>query len=561
MSGNSGTRARVDPGAGKAPLPAPDAAALLRRNAADPAVAERPFLRFDDLVWTHREYVERCLRFADLLRELGPDPAGRLHVGVLLENTPDYLVALGGCAFAGATLVGMNATRRGSHLARDAAHTDVSVLVTDRSQLEVAAPLLDLVPRDRTFPDLEAVLRHRPIRDLGPDGDPPVDTTWCLVFTSGTSSDPKAVICSQRRMLVTGERMRQLLAIEPDDVGYVSMPLFHSNSLMVGVMPAFVAGASVALARRFTASGWLPDVRRYGATWFNYTGKPLSYILATPERPDDADNPMRRGLGNEGAGATVPEFERRFGVDLIEAFGPTEGGIAVLATPDTPAGALGRAGEHVKVVDEDGTELPVGEVGEIVNTAGPGPFEGYYGNDAATTRATRFGWYWTGDLGYLDGDGFLWFAGRTDDWLRVDGENFPAAPIEQALVRHPDVVVAAVYAVPDAVAGDQVMAALVLRDRSAFDPVAFATWLDAQVDLGPKWRPRYLRIADELPTTGTNKILVRQLRREKFRHDLTTDDLWFRERGDDAYRPFTEDDEAALRAEFEAAGRDRSWDL
>lgn len=553
--------ARVDPGPGRAPLPASSAAALLRRNATDPAVADRPFLRADELVWTHAEYVDRCRRFARLLGDLGPDEAGRLHVGVLLDNVPEYLVALGGCAIAGASLVGLNHTRVGPHLVRDATHADVSVLLTEPAHEREARPVAELLPDERVLSTtgLDDRLAAYPAED--PGEEPSVDATWCLVFTSGTSGDPKAVICTQRRMLVTGERMRLLLDLTADDVGYVSMPLFHSNSLMVGVMPALVAGAAVAPARRFSASGWLPDVRRYGATWFTYTGKPLSYVLATPERPDDADNPVRRGFGNEGSGEAVAAFERRFGVRLVEAFGPTEGGIAVLADPDTPPGALGRPGPHVKVVHEDGRERRPGEIGEIVNTAGSGPFEGYYGDDEATRRATRLGWYWTGDLGYVDDDGYLWFAGRADDRVRVDGENFGTAPIERALARHPDVVIAAVYAVPDEAAGDQVMAALVLREGAAFDPAGFARWVDGQDDLGPKWRPRYLRIAGALPTTGTNKVLVRRLRHEKFRLDLVDDEVWFRGRGDAAYRRFTAADEAALRAAFAAAGRGRFWDL
>src|SRR5204862_7573475 len=118
-------------------------------------------------------------------------------------------------------------------------------------------------------------------------------------------------------------------------------------------------------------------------------------------------------------------------------------------------------------------------VGEIVNTAGAGPFEGYYNNPEATERTTRNGWYWSGDLGYLDADRYLFFAGRNADWLRVDGENFSAAPIEAALSRHPDVVLASVYGVPDEQSGDQVMAALLLREGAAFEPIRFELWLDS----------------------------------------------------------------------------------
>ncbi|HYF47684.1 MAG TPA: hypothetical protein VD926_15820, partial [Acidimicrobiales bacterium] len=148
------------------------------------------------------------------------------------------------------------------------------------------------------------------------------------------------------------------------------------------------------------------------------------------------------------------------------------------------------------------------------------------------------------------------------DWIRVDGENFPAGPIEAALTRHPDVVVAAVYGVPDPTAGDQVMATLVVRDGATLDPEAFGAWVDEQADLGPKWRPRYLRLAQDVPTTGTNKVLKRRLALEKYRSDrVGGDEVWHRGRGDVAYRPFTADDETQLLADLTAAGRERFWDL
>src|SRR5207245_9069972 len=154
----------------------------------------------------------------------------------------------------------------------------------------------------------------------------------------------------QRRIMVTGTRMGIILDVTRDDVGYVCMPLFHSNAVMVGWAPSLVYGASVGLARRFSASGWLPDVRHYGATYWNYTGKPLAYILATPERADDADNPLRVAFGNEGSPQVVDGFARRFGVRVIDAFGATEGGIAVNRSDDPPPGALGVAGDPGKVV-------------------------------------------------------------------------------------------------------------------------------------------------------------------------------------------------------------------
>ncbi|MHB8452705.1 MAG: AMP-binding protein [Mycobacteriales bacterium] len=579
------------PAPGAAPLIAASPAALLRRNGTDPGYADRPAVLFDDLAWSHAQFLSQCRRWAGLLSAHRPaDPAAPFHVGVLLDNTPDYLAVLGAAALLGAAVAGLNPTRQGEQLARDANHVDLAVLVTE----PVHAPLVEAIRTDlrvgrilttRRFAaaggpvvgedagPLLAAGREWP--DHGPAADPDLDRTWALVFTSGTTSAPKAVICSGRRLLVTGERLRQTLQVGPEDVGYLAMPLFHSNSLMVGLLPALVAGASVALTRRFSASRWLADIRRYGVTYWNYTGKPLAYLLATPERSDDADNPLRRAYGNEGSDRIVAAFARRFGVSVIDAFGPTEGGVGVTRADGDPPGALGRAGENVQVVDDDGVPRPPARfdaqgrlsnvdecVGEIVNTAGPGPFEGYYANPEATARATRGGWYWSGDLGYVDENGFVFFAGRTTDWLRVDGENFPTGPIEAALADHPDVLAAAVYGVPDPQAGDAVMCALVLRPGAELDPAGFARWLDARPELGPKWRPRWLRLAAELPRTPTHKVLHRELARAKWRRDLVgPDSIWWRPRGAAAFVEFTPADEDRLRAEFAGTGRDRFWEL
>jgi fatty-acyl-CoA synthase len=240
-----------------------------------------------------------------------------------------------------------------------------------------------------------------------------------------------------------------------------------------------------------------------------------------------------------------------------------------------PAGALGRAPAHVKIVDEDGNEKERARidergrvcnaeesVGEIVNTQGVGPFEGYYKNDQATQKTTRNGWYWSGDLGYRDDQDFVYFAGRNADWIRVDGENFPAGPIEETLRRAPGVVLAAVYGVPDEQAGDQVMAGVVIADGSEFDAAAFGAWLDAQDGIGPKWRPRYVRVLTDPPTTGTNKIVKRTLVHQKYRRDLVGDDaLFVRGRGEPVFRVFTADDERELHDALVRSGRERFWDL
>ena len=197
---------------------------------------------------------------------------------------------------------------------------------------------------------------------------------------------------------------------------------------------------------------------------------------------------------------------------VIDGFGSTEGGVAIARTPDTPFGALGPLTDEVTIVDvETGEPCPPGVVGELVNPTGRGWFRGYYNSVDAEAERMAGGIYHTGDLAYRDADGFAYFAGRLGDWMRVDGENLGTAPIERILMRHPDVIEAAVYPIPDPAVGDQVMAALLLNDAARFSADEFVEFLGAQEDLGPKQWPRFVRVATALPRTETFKVIKRQL--------------------------------------------------
>ncbi len=202
--------------------------------------------------------------------------------------------------------------------------------------------------------------------------------------------------------------------------------------------------------------------------------------------------------------------------------------------PNQPAGALGRpASENIVIVDPDTREErpraildehghvlnPDESIGEMVDKAGSKKFEGYYKNEDAIAEKIRHGWYWTGDLGYVDEAGFIYFAGRKGDWIRVDGENTSALMIEHILRRHPKVIATGVFAVPDPRSGDQVMAAIEVADLADFDPVEFADYLAAQADLGTKAAPRFVRVSTDLPVTGSNKVLKRELQADRWRTD------------------------------------------
>ena len=413
-------------------MPAPNAAALLRSNGerSGPRRAAGDQVRRPGLDPRASSTPRRAASPA--CSASGSRSTGPAHVAVLLDNTPDYLFALGGAALTGAAIVGLNHTRRDEHLLRDLTHTHCGLVITEPRHVPLLDPIADRLPpvlTSRRFADgddPDRALGQRPRRrprtrvdDTDPGLEPDADTRWALIFTSGTSDAPKAVICTQRRFLVTGTRMGIIMDLGAEDVGYICMPLFHSNALHGRL------GAVARVRRRRSASPdgsarsrWLADIRRYGSTYFNYTGKPLAYLLAHAGAPRRRRQPAAGRVRQRGlAPRSSTAFATRFGVDVIDAYGATEGGVAVNRDVEERAGALGQVGDAVQVVDEDGHALPRARfgpdgpllnadecVGEIVNTAGAGPFEGYYNNPEANERTLRFGWYWTGDLGYLDDD-------------------------------------------------------------------------------------------------------------------------------------------------------------
>ncbi|MFB6852222.1 AMP-binding protein [Streptomyces sp. NPDC056341] len=535
----------------------------------------RPGLWCEDQVLSHHEVAAGAAARAALLADLlprGADP----HLGVLLDNTPEFPLWLSAAALAGAAVAGVNPTRRGPELARDILHTDCRVLVTERAHL----PLLDglqlpgvrlLVTDSDAYAELLALYE-------GAKPDPAratPETRMLLYFTSGSTGAPKAAICSQGRLAAAGQSLVGQFGVRPDDVHYICMPLFHGNAVIADWAPAVAAGAGVALRRRFSASRFLDDVRTYRATYFTYVGRAVQYILATDERPDDRDNPLRVGFGTEAGAVDAARFAERFGVRLVEGYGSSEGGAAIQRSAGTPAGAIGRAtpGDDLAVVDAaTRRECPPADfdadgrllngdlaIGELVNR-GRTPFEGYWRNEDAYGQRVRDGWYWTGDLFYRDREGFLYFAGRTDDRLRVDSENLAPAMIENILARYVHAAAVAVYGVPDPVAGDQVMATLALRGTDTagpFDPLAFAEFLLSQSDLGTKMAPRFVRVVERMPVTATNKVHRVGLRREGFR---CADPVWWRPPGESGYRRLTDADVVALTAEYAAHGRSELLD-
>ncbi len=545
----------------------PDTVArLVQSRAGDP----NPGLQFEGRRWTWAEVVAemqvRAAYLASLLR------SGPPHVGVLLDNVPEYLFMLGGAALSGSVLVGINPSRRGDELARDIRHADCQAVVTDSSYvelldgLELGAAARRLIIAD--VPEHESSLASY----RGPNAPeliamPVAGDLFLLIFTSGSTGAPKAVRMTQGRAAGAASQM----GFGSDDILYCSMPLFHGNVLMSSVFPSFATGASLVLKRRFSASGFLPDVREHGCTFASTIGRALAYVLATAESGWDKDHDLKFVLAAEASAADMKAFKRRFGTPVFGGYGSSENAIVMAPSPGQSPEALGvpPPGLDVAILDSttgeecprarfdsDGRLVNTNEaIGELVGRNALDRFEGYYNNDEANDERSRAGSFWSGDLAYRDEDGVFYFAGRNADWIRVDGENFAAAPVERVIQRFPDVAGAAVFGVPDdRTIDDQVMAAMELAVGAEFDPAAFDAFLAEQRDLGTKWSPRYVRIVPSLPVTATNKVDKTPLRRA----------LWISTEGDPLYwrperrqplRLLTDDDRVEILRRFESNGR------
>jgi fatty-acyl-CoA synthase len=591
---------------------APAIGAQIEARARHPEVADRAFLVQHERQWTYRQYRDECVRVAHfLLGRLGPHRDDRPgHVAMLLENHLELLALYGGCAYAGFSLFGVNTGLRGDTLAGVVEQSQARLLVVDERLLDEVLRVIDRLPR--IAPENVLVLRTAGERDLGtrdylaaiasevaPPGKSlevpavPVDPNRNLmtIYTSGTTGLPKGIVNTHLKFFLIGKAVCANLALAPEDRGYACMPLFHSNAMFLGFHPALEACASVTLRERFSASSFVPDVLAHGVTYWNYVGEPVHYVLAALEKQfggdearilaevaNDPRNRLRYAVGNGAAPPDIDRFMRWLGLeDMFELYGSTEAAISTFRKKTDPRGSVGEVGDpNVKILDAAGRECPpaaIGPdgkiqnyeqaVGEICRVApDTGLFQGYFENPDANASKYRDGVYHSGDLGHIvvrDGRRFLYFDGRTDDWIRKDGENFSAAQVARLLQEAPGVALAAAYGAPCAVSDELVMAALTLRPGVRFDPQAFFDYCERQVEAGGmdrKWFPDFVRIVDDFEFTQTQKILVRNLKAAHFdRRRLPDAPIYWRERGDATFKPFRSEDYARQRKRFAAAER------
>ncbi len=588
-------------------------AAQMEARSQHPEVAERVALEQGVRTWTYRQLRDESVRYGHFLLQRSDTVSSEnpRHVAVMLENHLELLALYGGCAFAGATLFGVNTGLRGETLAGVINQSRSRLLVVDQKFLgridEVQGELAHISPEnvlilptleDRTLPT-GRVLEECISAEVAKSGEslpaPEVkgspEDNLMVIYTSGTTGLPKGINNNNLKLLTIGAVVAARLELTPEDCGYACMPLYHSNAMFLGFHPAFQACGRLVLRERFSASGFVPDLLRYGITYWNYVGEPVHYILSAIESEyggDEArirseltehpDNRLHYALGNGAAPPDIDRFIRWLGLeDMFELYGSTEAAISCFRKKTDPRGSVGEIGDPaVKIVGEDGVECPPAQidgdgkitnyaeaVGEICRVAeDTALFQGYFDQPEANASKFRDGVYHSGDLGHVleqDGRRFLYFDGRTDDWIRKDGENFSAAQVARLFAEHPDVVLGAAYGVPCAVSDELVMVALKLRAGARFDPQGLFHFCEKEIRSGgmdPKWFPDFVRVVEEFEYTETQKILVRHLKQQHFDpRRLTDDPVFWRRRGDTTFHRFTPEDYEALRQEFVAAER------
>lgn len=500
-------------------------------------IGDAAFMFFEDRVISYKDINALANRIANGL--LAHAVKHGVGVSIMLPNSPEWFAAWCATQKLGAYAVPVNTGLKGEGLRHILDHSDSSVLIIHPDYLESLQAIL---------PSLEK-LKTLVIDDTeeGPDGGAPpegwhrlselmdaadenpgieLDPQWisALMYTSGTTGAPKGVVQRYQNSPVAGVRMLGGF-VKEDDVLYTCLPLFHANALFLSTVRSLVLGVPIALSRKFSASRFWDEIRRYHVTTFNCLGAMIPILMKQPERENDTDNDVRIVMSAACPESLWAQFEQRFGLHIVEAYAAVDGGgYMVMNVGDCPKGSFGKPSAAVRIVDDDGRPVAQGEPGELlfqVDDAKRRRVE-YYRDEAAGEARIRDGWFHTGDLVRQDEQGNLYFVDRKTDSLRRRGENISSWEVEREINAHPAVLESAVYGVPSELGEDDVMAAVVLQPGETLDPAALIAHCESR--MARFMVPRYVELREQLPKTGTHRV-----QKERLKRDGVGPETWDRE--------------------------------
>lgn len=482
-------------------------------------------------------FKNRRYTYSDLHRETDRVCGGLLRLGVrkgdkialLLPNCPEFLFVVFAAAKIGAVFVPINTAYTAEEAEYVLHHSEATLLMTSPEFLALVESMRERIPNLKrivfTEPaDLPESLSWEEFLSAAGD-DPSRDTVRAhdlasITYTSGTTDRPKGVMLSQNAYAFAPQKRAEGLGWNENDRVFVLLPLFHVNALCHMAIAMISVGGSVVLSERFSASRFWSEVREYGVTTSSLMRTIPQILLNLPETPDDAKNPLRLAVA-----LLSPEihlrFEERFNLVAVPSYSLTEDILSVLGPVDKSKRKLGSCGlplapdvHRLKIVDESGRELPAVQTGEIIKQS-PALMHGYFKNAKATAETLKDGWLYTGDLGYVDEDGYLYFVDRKKDMVRRGDENISSEEVERVLNSHPLIAESAVVGVPDPIRQEEVKACVVLRPPATAESLPpEQIWAFCKERLALFKVPRYLEYRRELPKTPSSKIQKNVLRDE-----------------------------------------------
>lgn len=454
----------------------------------------------------------------ETLAAFGFRPGDR--VAIVLQNSVEAAAAILGVMGAGGVVVPINPRMTAEEAARVLSLAAPLFIITDGAHRPQVGTCLDGSWADLTSScppefDIRILARLRAVSAARKRGPVSRDSHALILCTSGTTGTPKGVPLSHGNLLADASFVRDAHRLTPEDTALCVLPFFHINGLVVTLLAPLLTGMPVVVPDRFRAGTFWDLVARYGVTWFSGVPTILSLLLSQPEPPAETLRTLRfaRSASASLPVAVLEEFERRFGIPVIESYGISEASAQVTTNPLPPqprkVGSAGLpVGNVLAILGENGAPLPAGEVGEV-GVAGPNVFGGYLDNPDADREALRNGWFHTGDLGYLDADGYLFLTGRKKELINRAGEKISPREVEEVIHRLPEVELAGVVGVPHPIYGEEVVAFVIVRPDREVDAERITTFCSEHL-AGFKV-PKEVFFVDDFPKGPSGKFQRRRL--------------------------------------------------